>query len=115
MCDTCQELKSPHGKSLESLSEILEVLPILEMLEASRIPPDLRGRITFFSANDFWFYIAVMDGVTCQKCKPNNGDIFTGDELRTEFQYLEIVDEDTIYVKLHPNCRCILHRVNWGF
>jgi hypothetical protein len=37
--------------------------------------------------------------------------VFTGLELRAAFPWLEIVDANTIWARVHPNCRCKLWRI----
>lgn len=37
--------------------------------------------------------------------------VYRGNRIRGFFPYLEILDEDTIKVHEHPNCRCVLVRV----
>ena len=69
---------------------------------------------TFFSKLDHWLYNAVSTGAcdTClffERMQPADG--YPGDWLRMNFPYLEIVDVDTIYPNVHPNCRCTLSRV----
>jgi hypothetical protein len=48
----------------------------------------------------------------CRDCEEYDGQSFSGEELRLVFPYLEIVDQDLIYPKVHPNCRCALIRVS---
>jgi hypothetical protein len=75
---------------------------------------------TFFGKNDHWDYVEDW-GYTwttgyvgpCEVCKGhgrNHGGKYTGTHLRATFPYLEILDENTIQVNAHPNCRCALIR-----
>jgi len=103
---------SQQGRSSQSSSTAEEVILVVQaVLEAiKRIPPHLMGT-TFFSANDQWFYIAVGDDRVCDTCGELNGGVFDGNYIRYLFPWLRVMDEDTIYVMVHPNCRCILHRI----
>lgn len=83
----------------------------------SRIPDELRGKITFFTANDVWYYRGVFDPKSqCDHCRDKDGKTFLGSSLRQEFPDLEVIDENTIYVNLHmtlwgaDTCRCYLWR-----
>jgi len=68
--------------------------------------------LTFFGKNDLWMYLAIMDDRTCDTCiRYDTADVWHGNELRREFPYLEIHDENTIRVNAHPNCRCLLIRL----
>ena len=58
-----------------------------------------------------WLFTAAVDDRTCFNCSLYDKMIYTGDELRGEFPWLEIIDEDTILAMVHPNCRCILTRL----
>lgn len=75
----------------------------------NRIPA--KFNVTFFSHEDWWIYHAVLDNRTCRICRDYaEGEILNGSYLRAAFPYLEIIDENTIKVNLHPNCRCWLER-----
>jgi hypothetical protein len=71
---------------------------------------------TFFSVNDVWMYVEISDDKTCMDCHANaqleGGGMYYGNHLRAFFPYLEILDDDTIKVNEHPNCRCLLVRVS---
>jgi hypothetical protein len=76
-----------------------------------RIPDDLTG-IPFFGKSDAWAYVAVMDDALCDECENfQEIGIFDGNALRSIFPYMLILDEDTIAVSVHPNCRCFLFRL----
>jgi len=70
---------------------------------------------TFFSVLDRWLYYAVSDTKVCPTCmffenqQPAGG--YSGDWLRGNFPYLEILDVDEIAANVHPNCRCVLKRI----
>ena len=76
-----------------------------------RIPPQARGRVTFFSDWDLWLYELILDDRLCSECAGHASGMFQGSHIRLLFPYLEIVDEDLIDVLVHPNCRCELRRV----
>lgn len=94
------------------MSSLIQVIKVVEAAQdvKYRIPLELRGIVTFFSAKDQWMFHAVLDDVVCTACAEMSGHAFTGDYLRGLFPYLEIMDEDTIMVNIHPNCRCYLER-----
>jgi len=73
-----------------------------------RIPPGMKG--PFFTYNVRWFFVAVPGH--CDLCAPYNGSIILGSELRTMFPWMQILDNDTIALRLHPNCRCSAHRIS---
>ena len=69
---------------------------------------------TFFSRLDIWLYREISDNKLCHVCRANaelEGGLYEGNHIRAFFPYLEILDEDTIAVNEHPNCRCVLVRV----
>jgi hypothetical protein len=70
---------------------------------------------TFYSVNDSWHYIALVDDRTCLQCLDKDGVEFTGMYLRTFLPYHTIDNEDTIRANKHPNCRCILLRSSLFF
>lgn len=104
--------------SLEMDSDIpLSVIEAVEEVERlaqwetfKRIPDNLSGQ-SFFGEFDFWLFMAIEDDVTCFSCKVLDKIVFTGLELRGAFQYLQIVDGNTILALVHPNCRCVLLRI----
>ena len=80
--------------------------------EAKKRIPARFSHLTFFSHEDWWIYHAVLDDRTCPICRDYaSGDMLNGSFVRAAFPYLQIVDENTIRVNLHPNCRCWLERV----
>jgi len=91
---------------------ISAVEAILAVQEKTWIPTDLDTPKTFFSENDWWQYGKSYGANMCHQCD-FFGDVhfFSGTDIRLSFPYLEIVDEDTIYPWVHPNCNCILTRV----
>ena len=71
---------------------------------------------TFFSENDLWLFQETLDTRVCELCRTAAQiGIFRGNNLRVNFPYLEIVDVNTIYPNVHPNCRCVLHRILHGY
>ena len=93
-----------------------EAVRVVEAIK--RIPLDQRPGVTYFSVWDTWLFQARSDTKVCDLCKHYEtwGEI-RGDQLRTEFPYLVILDEDTIGGSepdggglVHPNCRCYLTR-----
>lgn len=101
------------------MSAIEAVLAAVAVEEATkRIPPGATH--TFFSKYDLWMYNAVLDDKLCDIClKYEENPRFFGDQIRTEFPYLEIINENTIKTHTHmprdDNCRCTLTRVtDWS-
>ncbi len=87
-----------------------DLLNIIHVVEAVR-KPAIYGNLTFFGANDEWFYTAYNTGNTCDVCAGYDGDTFNGSDLRRLFKWLVIVDENTIAARVHPHCACVLSRV----
>ena len=79
----------------------------------SRIPGHLAGN-SFFGHEDQWMFILGRSPNHCTSCKEMDGSLWRGDQLRSTFPYLEIWDENTIMVYLHPHCTCFLQRIS-GF
>ena len=77
------------------------------------IPEDLKGVVTFFSQYDLWDYSNI-NYHTCKNCIENSSTIYQGDMLRSLFPYLVILDEETIWPSVHPNCTCTMKRVTNG-
>lgn len=91
-----------------SMRSIINVVEVVEAVK--RVPPD--SKQSFFGMYDIWRYHAKFDIKLCDDCLMHaDTHYFVGKYLRGLFQYLEIQDQDTIDVKVHPNCRCTLHRV----
>lgn len=100
----------------------MQALKAVKIVEAVKTRPrvDSKTRIfistplTFFSKYDEWLYIEISDSRLCPVCRANaemeNG-VYRGNRLRAFFPYLEILDENTIKVNQHPNCRCVLVRL----
>ena len=87
------------------------VLAAIAVHEAQKRIPDHLKTHSFFSKMDVWQFIAIIDDRTCDVCLPLDTRFFTGDELRSNFTYLDILDEVVILAKVHPNCRCVLNRI----
>jgi len=100
------------------ISPFLFVMKIIDIVRAVTVVQEAIKRkplgldISFFSQYDLWIYHAVLDDRLCLTCLDNEKTprIF-GNELRAKFPYLEIIDENTINAKVHPNCRCLLTRI----
>ncbi len=90
----------------------LQLIEIAEAVEAvTHIPDDLSG-ITFFSENDSWILHTSGQDNVCDACDALAGEsIFQGTHLRLFFPFLEIIDENVIAAKIHPNCNCYLTRI----
>ena len=87
------------------------VAAVLACEAKKRVPSGQRPGVTYFSMWDTWLFQAVMDERTCQLCLHyETAYEWHGDQLRSEFPYLEIMDEMTIKANVHPNCRCYLVR-----
>lgn len=96
-----------------SLATLIQVVEATQDAE-KRIPPELRGKITFFSDYDLWEYHAVFDERLCDACSIlADVGFFLGIHLRKYFPYLEIMDENRINCEVHPNCRCWLSRLGF--
>ena len=80
---------------------------------ASWIPAGLLGLgQTYFGLNDWWYYNRSYHPRMCEQCDFFGSiGFFNGSDIRGTFPYLEIYDEDTIYVQVHPSCTCELKRV----
>lgn len=82
-----------------------------------RIPENLRGKITFYSAFDVWHYIGVYGPNQCFHCADFDGKDYFGPEIRFLFSDHTIMDEDHIAVNYHvtlwgkETCKCELRRV----
>ena len=102
----CSKLK------LKSRMELAAAVAMVIVEGAKRRKAPGWGRLTFFSRSDWWVYHAVADDVLCDTCARNFKDyMFNGLNLRDKFPYLIILDENTIIVNVHPNCRCYLTRL----
>jgi len=76
-----------------------------------RIEQPQRAGVTYFSVHNVWLFQAVMDTKVCTLCRHyETANEWNGNALRSEFPYLEIVDEGTVKANVHPNCRCYLVR-----
>lgn len=96
------------------------MLKVIQAVQAIQIFKDSRTRIfietpqTFYSRLDEWLYIEISDTRLCETCRANailEGGVYEGNRLRSFFPYHEILDENTIKVNEHPNCRCVLVRI----
>ena len=90
----------------------MSLIQIVKAVDSVKRKPQEYKHFTFFSAYDLWEYTAVLDDRLCEKCLGYEATPrYLGSELRMLFPYLEIVDENTINVNVHPNCRCTLTRI----
>ena len=100
------------------MSAIEAVLAVHALESQKRVPPD--SEQTFFSKFDLWMYNAVLDDRLCDMClEYEKQPRWFGNQIRTEFPYLEILDDNTIKTHTHmprdDNCRCTLTRVtDWS-
>lgn len=94
------------------MSQLTEVVAVAVAVDEAiqRKSPDTV--LTFFGKNDVWLYHAIADNRLCDACKElaRKGK-FVGTHLRAYFPYLEILNANTIKTNVHPNCRCLLHRI----
>jgi hypothetical protein len=93
------------------LPSIIDAVLAVEAVEGTLWIPDWLRSNTYFSQNDLWLFAAVVDDHTCFDCQIYDKMVYSGDELRSEFPYMEIIDETTILALVHPHCRCILTRI----
>lgn len=75
-----------------------------------RIPKQFAGN-SFFSRFDLYQYIAITDDRTCKTCMIYDRMITPGNYLRAYFPFMDIINDDQILPRVHPNCRCTLLRV----
>lgn len=97
------------------MSSIVNVVKAVQAVRESKTRIYVDTPLTFFSEYDEWLYVEISDDRLCKTCDINankmEGGVYTGNHLRAYFPYLEILDENTIKVNEHPNCRCILVRL----
>jgi hypothetical protein len=94
-------------------SELCQIIDAVKAVEEAkkRLDFPLRSGVTFFSQRDIWIFQAQADSKTCPSCNgAEDVSRWYGNHLRLFFPYLEIIDENTIYPHVHPNCRCRLVR-----
>jgi len=92
-----------------SMKCIINVVQAVEAIQ--RINIDVPKAITFFSVHDEWVYTAVYDNKVCLTCLDHENKTYKGNEIRSLFPYLEILDLETIHPHTHINCRCRLERI----
>lgn len=89
--------------------EVISCVSCVRTAEAvdaiTRIPEEYRNH-SFFSEADFYIYLPeAFDEKLCLRCRDYAYvAFFKGSQLRSEFKYLTIEDEDTIKPNVHPNC-----------
>lgn len=110
---------------MNTLSSLIQTVQVVEAVQSvliadakSRIPPELKGKVTFFTEHDLWLFQAILDERVCPRCVHHDGNIFPGLNLRFIWPYLKILNVNVIggpgpgNTGLdHPNCRCRLHRL----
>lgn len=89
--------------------EMQKLVAVVAAVEAKK-RINLDTNQTFYSENDRWHFIALVDDRTCSRCMDKDGQEFTGSYLRSFLPYHVIDSEDTIQANVHPNCRCLLLR-----
>lgn len=93
------------------LSAVAAVSAVITVDSLKRKPEEYE-RQSFFGQYDLWLYVAVYDEVLCPKCLNHaRKHVFRGTELRSNFEYLQIIDDDMIEARVHPHCRCELYRI----
>ena len=92
--------------------ELVEIIEVIEAFEGAtkRIPVKF-GNITFFGSEDQWTFIRSDHPNMCPECDSYHLNTYFGNSIRSEFPWLQIRDENTIYPSVHPNCYCTLVRV----
>jgi len=105
---------------LQRLAPLIRAVEAVQAVQkAKKRKPPTRPGVTFFSEADTWLFNARADTKVCRLCRLYEqwGEI-RGDQLRTEFPYLKIIDENMIAGSepdgrglVHPNCRCFLTRL----
>lgn len=96
------------------------VLNVVKAVDAyKRISEKLSGH-SYFGRYDLWKYEGKYDKKICEKCLNFAlNPYYIGTELRRKdrFPYLIIIDANTIEVRVHFHCRCLLHRVtsSWEY
>jgi len=93
---------------------MVQAVQAVKAVDALKRKPEEYRYQTFFSELDLWQFIAITDDRTCPACMNYDTRFYKGTELRTEFEFLLIIDEDTIFAKVHPNCRCELRRITYS-
>lgn len=83
-----------------------------QVVDAVQRKPEEYKSQSFFGKYDIWRYEGIADERLCEECLRHVLQFYyLGNELRAEFPYLEIENENLIKPHVHPNCRCLLHRV----
>ena len=91
---------------MQSLSDALQALRIVKVFQAQTTQPE--PKVTT------WAFIVTGDKTCeeCQKYKDDTYELEDPDDLLGMFDYGEWVDEDTFAPNIHPNCECIIVRVD---
>lgn len=92
--------------------KLVSVARAAHLVDSFTRKPEEFEKVSFFGLEDIWRYNAVWDVKLCDRClRYARSEYYVGRHLRGIFEYLEIVDEDVIHVRVHPHCRCYLSRV----
>ncbi len=94
------------------MTSLLQIIQVVKAVQEAkkRIDFPVRPGVTFFSESDVWQFQAVVDTKTCDVCSHLDMQDFRGNELRTKFPFLDVIDEGMIQAHVHPNCRCFMNR-----
>jgi len=98
------------------------VLAVQAVQEARKRIPDEYKHLSYFSANDIWYYIDTPSTdpkhAECEFCKRYRSRDFAGNQLRSVFPDLTVESENLIYPNVHmtlwgeSTCKCTLIRVS---
>ena len=92
---------------------VLQAVQAVKAVDALKRKPEEYRYQTFFGEYDIWQFTAITDDRTCASCMNYDTRFYKGNELRSEFMFLEIVDGNLILAKVHLNCRCQLTRITF--
>jgi hypothetical protein len=93
------------------LTTLINAIRTIQNGDKHWVPAEYRGAVTFFADNDQWQFIASNLSNMCPVCEGMDLEYFQGPDVRTEFPYLEIIEGNQIYARVHPNCSCALARM----
>ena len=91
---------------------LVNVVRQIQASDKRWIPEEFRGP-SYFSITDEWLYNTSEGPNVCEECTSYDNESFYGSDLRLEFPYLQVDDENTIYPSIHPNCMCRLVRATF--
>ena len=92
---------------------LLQAVQAVKAVDALKRKPEGYETQSFFGQYDLWQFTAITDDRTCEVCMDKDTRFYMGNELRLEFQDMLLLpsNPDTILARVHPNCRCELHRI----